>query len=48
MILGRFNELSGKIWPDEDLASARSRPAPRDEWQGGLENVEGLWVCLWK
>jgi hypothetical protein len=42
MILHQFDELSEKMWPAEDLASARAGPAPRDEWQGGLENVEGL------
>ncbi|CAG7851729.1 SubName: Full=Uncharacterized protein {ECO:0000313/EMBL:CCA74654.1} [Serendipita indica DSM 11827] len=42
MILGRFNELSRVLWPDEDLEALREGPAPRTEWQGGLENVDGL------
>ena len=42
MILDRFNELSRVLWPDEDLETLRDGPAPRAEWQGGLENVDGL------
>jgi hypothetical protein len=42
MIFTRFRELEKSMWPEEDLETAREGPAPRAEWQGGLENVEGL------
>ncbi|KAG8836103.1 hypothetical protein FRC17_010036 [Serendipita sp. 399] len=42
MIMNRFNELSRELWPEEDLETAREAPAPRERWQGGLENVDGL------
>ena len=37
-----FEELSSQLWPSMDLASVRDRAAPRSEWEGGLENTEGL------
>jgi len=37
-----FEELSAQLWPGVDLASVRDRAAPRSEWEGGLENIEGL------
>lgn len=37
-----FEELSSQLWPGTDLASVRGHAAPRSEWEGGLENIEGL------
>ena len=37
-----FEDLSSQLWPSMDLASVRDRAAPRSEWEGGLENIEGL------
>jgi hypothetical protein len=42
MIFTRYRELERSMWPGEDYETAREGPAPRAEWQGGLENVEGL------
>ncbi|KIM32834.1 hypothetical protein M408DRAFT_187272 [Serendipita vermifera MAFF 305830] len=41
-IFSRYTELEKSLWPDEDLETLREGPAPRPEWQGGLENVDGL------
>ncbi|PVF99892.1 hypothetical protein CPB86DRAFT_266755 [Serendipita vermifera] len=42
LVMERFQELSNIMWPGEDLEAIRDVPAPRAEWQGGLENVDGL------
>jgi hypothetical protein len=42
LVMAKFKELSDIMWPGEDLESITDAPAPRAEWQGGLENVDGL------
>jgi len=42
VIFTRYKDLETNLWPDGNLETAREGPAPRAEWQGGLENVDGL------
>ena len=42
LIMVYFEELGAGLWPGVDLASVRDRAPPRSEWEGGLENIEGL------